>query len=72
MDIKVKRVTPPDLWRECAGYTTGKDCKMSWSKMLALGHSPIRASIYFVEMRDIPLFCASQFVRSNVGGSSFS
>lgn len=71
MNIKVKRVTPPDLWRECAEYTTGKDCKMSWSKMLALGHSPIRASIYFVEMIDIPLFCASQFVRSNVGVQFF-
>lgn len=71
MEVKVRRVTPPDLWRECAGYTTGKDCKMSWSKMLALGHSPIRASIYFVEMRNIPLFCASQFVRSNVGVQFF-
>lgn len=71
MNIKVKRVTPPDLWCECAGYTTGKDCKMSWPKMLALGHSPIRASIYFVEMRNIPLFCASQFVRSNVGVQFF-
>lgn len=71
MEIKVRRVTPPDLWRECAGYTTGKDCKMSWSKMLALGHSPIRAAIYFVEMRNIPLFCASQFVRSNVGVQFF-
>lgn len=71
MEVKVRRVTPPDLWRECAGYTTGKDCKMSWPKMLALGHSPIRASTYFVEMRDIPLFCASQFVRSNVGVQFF-
>lgn len=71
MNIGVRRVTPSDLWRECAGYTTGRDCKMSWSKMLSLGHSPIRASIYFVEMRDIPLFCASQFVRSNVGVQFF-
>lgn len=67
MNIKVKRVTPPDLWRECAEYTTGKDCKMSWSKMLALGHSPIRASEWAIKLMDVPLFVVSHLVRHHVG-----
>lgn len=67
MKIEVKRITPPGLWRECAAMTTGHDCKMAWNKMLCAMHSPIRASIWLIKMTDIPLFCASQFVRSTQG-----
>lgn len=67
MKIEVKRITPPGLWRECAAMTTGHDCKMPWNKMLCAMHSPIRASIWLIKMTDIPLFCASQFVRSTQG-----
>lgn len=71
MNIYVKRVSSPELWRECASATTGHDCKMSWGKMLAMGHSPIRASIWFIRLEDIPLFVASQLVRSHVGVQFF-
>lgn len=63
MEIKVKQVTPPDLWRECAAVTTGHDCKMSWAKMLAAGHSPIRASIWLLTLRDVPAFVVGHLVR---------
>lgn len=67
MKIRVERITDPDLFRRVAKVTTGRDVKMPWAKALASGHSIIRASQYLLEMEDIPLFVASQLVRSHVG-----
>lgn len=67
MEITVTRITPIELWRECAEMTTGHDCKMSWAKMLAMGHSPIRASEWAIKLIDVPLFVVSHLVRHHVG-----
>ena len=67
MEITVKRITPIELWRECAEMTTGHDCKMPWSKILAMGHSPIRASQWAIKLIDVPLFVVSHLVRHHVG-----
>lgn len=67
MDIKVTKLTDLSLLQKANSFTTGKDSKMDLAKAYKLGHSPIRTQIFWVEMRDIPLFCASQFVRSHVG-----
>ena len=40
---------------------------MSLATAYKHAHSPIRTQLFWIEMRDIPLFCASQFVRSHVG-----
>ena len=71
MDIKVTKLTDLSLLQKANSFTTGKDSKMDLAKAYRLGHSPIRTQIFWVEMRDIPLFCASQFVRSNVGVQFF-
>lgn len=71
MDIKIEKLTDLSLLQRANSFTTGKDSKMDLAKAYKLGHSPIRTQIFWVEMRDIPLFCASQFVRSNVGVQFF-
>lgn len=63
MKIEVKRITPENLFRECAEMTTGKECKMSWNRALCSGHSIIRAQEYLIKMYDIPLSVASHLVR---------
>lgn len=67
MDIKVTKLTDVDLLRKANSFTTGRDSKMSLRRAYASLHSPIRTQLFFIEMEDIPLFCASQFVRSKVG-----
>lgn len=71
MEIKVTKLTNIDLLRKCAGYTTGKDCTMSLATAYRHYHSLIRSQIFFIELRNIPLFVASQFVRSHVGVQFF-
>lgn len=67
MEIVVTKLTDIDLLRKAASYTTGHDCKMSLATAYKLRHSLIRSQLFVIEMLDIPLFCASQFVRSWVG-----
>ena len=66
-EIKVKKLTDVDLLRKANSFTTGHDSKMSLRRAYASLHSPVRTQLFFIEMEDIPLFCASQFVRSKVG-----
>lgn len=65
--IKVRKLTDVFLLHECASYTSGKECSMTLHKAYANKHSIIRSQLFVVEMVDIPLFCASQFVRSTQG-----
>lgn len=67
MEIKVEKLTSVDLLRRANSFTTGRDSHMDLEKAYRYGHSPIRTQLFWIEMRDIPLFCASQFVRSHVG-----
>lgn len=71
METNVTKLTDVFLLRKCASYTTGKDCEMSLKRAYASGHSIIRSQIFFVELTDIPLFVASQLVRSHVGVQYF-
>lgn len=63
MKIEVKRITDPNLFRECAEMTTGKECKMSWNKALCSGHSIIRAQEYLIKLYDIPQCVMGHLVR---------
>lgn len=67
--IEIEHYTARDSFRRVAGYTTGRECHMTWERALALGHSVIRANIYFLSLRNIPLCAASQLVRHHVGVS---
>lgn len=67
MEIQVTKLTDLDLLHKCAEYTTGHESKMSLAKAYASGHSINRSQIFFIECKSIPLFVASQLVRSHVG-----
>lgn len=67
MKIEVVKYTDVGALHMANSFTTGHESKMSLLKAYSLGHSPIRTQRFYIYMEDIPLFCASQFVRSNVG-----
>lgn len=71
MEISVKKLTDLDLLHRANEFTTGHESKMSLKRAYFYGHSPIRTQIFWVEMKDIPLFVASQLVRQHVGAQFF-
>lgn len=71
MEISVKKLTDLDLLHRANEFTTGHESKMSLARAYFYGHSPIRTQIFWVEMKDIPLFVASQLVRQHVGVQFF-
>lgn len=71
MNIKVKRITPPELWRECAEMTTGKPCKMSWFDMLKTEHSPIREQRYLITFTDVPQLVTGHIIRHDKFANPF-
>lgn len=71
MNIKVRKLTDVSLLREANSFTTNSESKMSLLTAYRTKHSPIRTQLFWIEMRDIPLFVASQLVRSHVGIQCF-
>lgn len=71
MDIQVTKLTDLDLLHRANEFTTGHESNMSLERAYFYGHSPIRTQIFWVEMKDIPLFVASQLVRQHVGVQFF-
>lgn len=71
MNITVKKLTDVELLRKANSFTTGRDSHMSLAKAYAYQHSPIRTQLFWIECREIPLFVASQLVRSHVGVQFF-
>lgn len=71
MKIEVRRITDPDLWRECAEMTSGKPCKMTWYEMLKTGHSPIREQRYLIKFYDIPQFVTGHIIRHDKFANPF-
>lgn len=71
MNIKVIKLTGIDLLHKANEFTTGHESRMSLATAYRLGHSPIRTQLFWVELREIPLFVASQLVRSHVGVQFF-
>lgn len=59
------------LLARCNSFTTGHDSKMTLEQAYRAQHSPIRTQLFWVECTDIPLFVASQLVRSHVGVQMF-
>lgn len=71
MKVTAEKLTNPDLLLRANKFTTGHDSNMSLAKAYRFGHSPIRTQEFWIECTDIPLFVASQFVRSHVGVQFF-
>ena len=67
MNIKVTKLTNVDLLRKANSFTTGKESGMSLKTAYRTLHSPARTQLFTIEFEDIPLFVASQLVRSKVG-----
>lgn len=67
MEIKVEKLTDVRILHEANEMTTGKESCMSLLGCYRAMHSNARTQIFWIRMYDIPLFVASQFVRSHVG-----
>ena len=67
MIVSVTKLTDVELLQEANSSTTGHDSNMTLERAYRYGHSPIRTQQFWVVCKDIPLFVASQLVRSHVG-----
>ena len=61
------KLTDVELLQEANSSTTGHDSIMTLERAYRYGHSPIRTQQFWIVCKDIPLFVASQLVRSHVG-----
>lgn len=71
MKISVEKITGLNLLQRANRFTTGRESKMTLAKAYKHGHTPIRTQLFWVEATDIPLYVASQLVRSHVGVQFF-
>ncbi len=71
MKVTIKKLTDLELLHRANSFTTGHESKMSLDTAYKYGHSPIRTQIFWIECENIPLFVASQLVRSHVGVQFF-
>lgn len=71
MKVEITKLTDEKLLQRANGFTTGRDSHMTLAQAYRAGHSPIRTQLFWVECTDIPLFVASQLVRSHVGVQFF-
>ena len=67
MIVSVTKLTDVELLQEANSSTTGHDSNMTLERAYRYGHSPIRTQQFWIVCKDIPLFVASQLVRSHVG-----
>ena len=67
MKISVEKYTDIDALHRANSFTTGHESKMSLHTAYMLGHTPIRTQRFYIYLENIPLFVASQLVRSHVG-----
>ena len=67
MTVSVQKLTDVELLQEANSSTTGHDSNMTLERAYRYGHSPIRTQQFWIVCKNIPLFVASQLVRSHVG-----
>lgn len=72
MEIKVRQLTDIDLARLACSYTMGgKESNITLDKLAGCEHSPLRAVMFAVEMKDIPTFVSVHLVRHKFGVEHF-
>ena len=72
MEIKVKKLTDESLVRRACEMTMrGAKSNISLDKIYDCEHSPIRCSIFWIELLDIPTFVSVHFVRHKIGIEHF-
>lgn len=69
--VSAVKLTDIDLLRRAASTTIGHESQITLERAYALGHSLMRTQLFWVECRNIPLFVASQLVRSHIGVQFF-
>ena len=66
--VTAQRLTDNVLWRRAASLTArGRAVNMPLSNLYRCEHSPIRAILFWVEMRGIPSFVSTHLVRHKIG-----
>lgn len=65
--VSVVKYTDIEALHRANSFTTGHESKMPLHTAYKLKHSPIRTQRFYIYLEDIPLFAASQLVRSHVG-----
>lgn len=71
MEVIVKKQTSEDLVRLAASYTSGSESKITLKRAYKTEHSIIRTQIFTIEMKEIPLFVSTHFIRHHVGSQPF-
>lgn len=71
IEVSVVKITDIDLLRRAASTTIGHESQITLERAYALGHSLMRTQLFWIECHNIPLFVASQLVRSHVGVQFF-
>lgn len=71
MEITIEKVTDERIMREACEMTILGTSKMTLRKVYACEHSPVRTQVFWIRLYDIPLFCATQFIRHHVGSQPF-
>lgn len=66
-EINVTKYTNIWMLHLANSFTSGKVSHMTLAEAYRTMHSPARTQRFIIEMRSIPLFVASQLVRSHVG-----
>lgn len=73
MEITVRKLTDVNLMRRACELTMngGKESKATLRGMYDCEHSPMRTQIFWIEMRGIPSFVSTHFVRHKIGVEHF-
>lgn len=72
MEIKVERIGGLDLVRKACAITTRKiSSKITLDQIYRCEHSPMRCSIFWVEMLGVPTFISVHLVRHSIGAQHF-
>lgn len=61
MQVKVSKVTSPDLMRWACAMTIDSESNMTMDRIYRNEHSPMRTQMFTVEMLDIPTFVSTHF-----------
>lgn len=69
--IEVTSVTAVEDARKACSYTTGAESTISLDKLAKCEHSPLRTQLFWVEMKGIPSFVSTHFVRHKFGVEHF-
>lgn len=71
MEIKITQLVGKEYIDKACSFTVNREVHPSLAKLYLSEHSPIRCSIFWIEMLDIPTFTSVHFVRHKIGCEHF-